>query len=124
MTSGLYYGDTMDAEIHTIDHGRGDSEGNRLYIRGAKIGVTVGRHEGLPLGDHRDQHFLKIRGYGTEGHTRSTLTATLNADDLQQLFEHAVRAKLVGPALSQRALGLLQQFLQELGGTDAIARDS
>ena len=41
----------MDAEIHAVDRQRRDSEGNILYVRGARIEVAVKRLDGLPFGE-------------------------------------------------------------------------
>jgi hypothetical protein len=104
----------MDAEIHAVDKEKRDSEGNILRVHGSRIEVAVKRYDGLPLGDQKDQQYLEVRASGWEGTTNSTLTARLNADDLQQLFEAAVEAEMITIPASQRVLGLLEQLREEL----------
>ncbi|HEY1376718.1 MAG TPA: hypothetical protein VGF55_07980 [Gemmataceae bacterium] len=47
----------MDAEIHAVDRGKRESEGNALYVRGAQLEVAVKRFDGLPFGEAKDQQY-------------------------------------------------------------------
>ena len=85
----------MDAEIHSVDTEKRDSEGQRLHVRVATIEVELKRRDGLPLGDHKDQHYLELKAVSKDGDTRSTLTAQLYAYDLQRLFEVAHKEKMI-----------------------------
>ncbi len=58
---------------------------------------VVKRFEGLPFGEHKDQHYLEIRASSWEGATNSTLTVRLNASELQRLVEFALEFRLVDP---------------------------
>ena len=62
----------------------------------------------------QDQHCLEVKANSWEGDTNSTLTARLNADDLQRLFEAALKAKMIDTPVSQRVIELLQQLRLEL----------
>ena len=93
----------MDAEIHAIDREKRNSEGNKLYVHGARIEVAVKRYDGLPLGEQKDQQYLEVRASGREGATDSTLTARLNADDLKQLFEIAFEAEMIEKPVSRHS---------------------
>ncbi len=107
----------MDAEIRSVDTEKHDSEGNALYVRGSSMELAVKRFEGLPFGEHKDQHYLELQATGWEGATKSTLTARLNAGELQQLFDVALDARLIDGPVSQRLLDLLRQVHEELAAT-------
>jgi hypothetical protein len=85
----------MDAEIHSVDTKRRDSEGNILYVRGGRMELVVKRDEGLAFGGHKDQHYVEVQASSCDGATQSTLTARLNADELQRLFDLALKSNLI-----------------------------
>jgi hypothetical protein len=105
----------MDAEIHSVDNNRRDSEGRKLYVRLGKIQLAVKRHEDeLPFGQHKDQHYLEVKASSWEDATKSTLTAELDSEELQQLFQVALEAGLLEPGVSPRVVELLEQLREEL----------
>jgi hypothetical protein len=104
----------MDADIHSVDTEKRNSEGNNLYVRGASMDLVVKEYGDLPFGGYRDQHYLELRASSWEGATESTLTAKLNAEELQRLFDFALEHDLVDGRVSRRALELLRQLHEEL----------
>jgi hypothetical protein len=104
----------MNAEIHAVDRERPESEGNKLYVREAKIHVVVKPREGLPFGEHRDQIYLEIQGTSWEGTTHSTLTAQLDAAELQRLFEVALEEKMIDAPASPQVVELVNQLQEAL----------
>ena len=55
-----------------------------------------------------------MRANSWEGDTNSTLIARLNADDLQRLFDAALKEKMIDTPVSQRVIELLEQLRLEL----------
>jgi hypothetical protein len=105
----------MDAQIHSTDKDKRNSDGNVLYLKGASLKAEVKRLDGLPFGDHRDQHYVELTASCWDGNTESTLIAHLHADDLKQLFAVAFAADLIEPPVNRRAIELLAQLREELG---------
>jgi hypothetical protein len=104
----------MDAEIHSVDLQKRESEGHVLRVRGAPVEVAVKQHDGLPFGEPRDRLYVEVRANSWDGDTNSTLTARLNADDLQRLFDAALGAAIIRPQVNRRAVELLEQLSEEL----------
>jgi hypothetical protein len=107
----------MDAIIHAVDTERSASEGHTLSVRGARIEIVLKRHEGLPLGEPRDQYFVEVTAQSWEGPTRSAITARLEARELQQLLDLAIKAELVTVPLKGRIVELVKELNAELGGS-------
>jgi hypothetical protein len=85
----------MDAEIHAVDTGRRASEGNRLSVSAAPLKAVVKRWPGLPLGQPREQRYIEVSAESWDAGTKSVLTARLDCDDIQRLYEEAHRAGLI-----------------------------
>ncbi len=90
------------------------SEGNTLYVQGARIEVTVKPYDALPFGEHKDQHYIEIQALSWEGPTKSTLTARLNAEDLQRLFDVAIAARMIDVPVNPRVAKLVEQLHNEV----------
>ena len=69
----------MDAEIHAVDTEKRASEGNNLTVRGAQLEVAIKPYDGLPFGEHKDQHYIEVQASSWEGATQSKLIARLEA---------------------------------------------
>jgi hypothetical protein len=104
----------MDAEIQAIETDRRDSEGNRLVVRRADIELTLKQYEGLPFGDHKDQHYVEIQASSWEGATQSRLVAQMNAGDLQRLFDFACAEGMVASPLDKRIRELVDELHEAL----------
>src|SRR5438045_3021910 len=104
----------MHAEIRAVDTTNPSSEGHGLSVDARRIDLAVKEHEGLPLGEHKDRFYIELTAESSHGPTRSTLTAQMDAVDLQQLFEVAVKAGLVVSPQRKRLLALVQELRAEL----------
>jgi hypothetical protein len=112
----------MDAEIHAVDTEKRDSEGNNLAVRGARLEFTLKRHEGLPFGEHKEQHYVEVQASSWEGATQSTLVARLNADELQRLFNFACEQGMVVTPVDQRIVQLVEQLREAVAAGNWVRR--
>ncbi len=85
----------MDAEIYAVDKGKLKSDGSTLSIRDAGIECTVGRFEGLPFGDARDQQYIEVSANSWEGDAKRTFTAKLNGEDVERILKAASGAGMI-----------------------------
>jgi hypothetical protein len=112
----------MYAEIHAVDTCKIASEGKNLSVRSARIDITLKPYNGLPLGEHKDQHYLEVQASSLEDTTRSTLVAQLDAEDLQRLFDAAYAAGMVTVPIDRRVVDLVEQLRKLLGADKSVRR--
>jgi hypothetical protein len=110
----------MDAEIRAVDKDRRASEGNNLAVRSAEIEVAIKAYEGLPFGDHKDQHYIEVEASSWEGATQSTLTARLNAAELQRLFDFAHAQGMIAFPVDKRIRALVEQLHEAVAAQHSV----
>lgn len=112
----------MDAEIRAVDTEKRASEGNSLAVRGAQLEVALKRIDGLPFGEHKDQHYIQVQASRWEGATHSTLIARLNAADLQCLFDFACAKGMVEAPVDRRIVHLVEQLREAVAGGNSAGQ--